>query len=232
MKYKQVISGVFLERLNRFVAAVEIDGITETVHIKNTGRCRELLVPRCRVYLAAAENENRKTRYDLIAVEKKLNESHHLLINMDSQIPNYAADEWLKKSGIFSEKARLQREVKYGRSRIDFFIVDGKRKAFLEVKGVTLEENGVALFPDAPTERGLKHIHELMDCLYDGYEAYILFVIQMKEITVFRPNDAMQPKFGEMLRKAVAAGVKIIAVDCEVTPDSITIDKFIPIELD
>lgn len=225
MKYKQVISGVFLERLNRFVATVEIDGVTETVHIKNTGRCRELLVPHCMVHLAAAENENRKTRYDLIAVEKKLNESRHLLINMDSQIPNYAAEEWLKKSGIFSGKARLQREVKYGRSRIDFFIVDGKRKAFFEIKGV-------ALFPDAPTERGLKHIHELMDCFYDRYKAYILFVIQMKEITVFRPNDAMQLKFGEMLCKAVAAGVKIIAVDCEVTPDSITIDKFIPIELD
>lgn len=224
MKYKQVVSGIFMERPNRFIAYAQINGVKETVHVKNTGRCRELLIPGSKIYLSAADNPDRKTKYDLIAVEKLRENAPPLLINMDSQIPNAAAEEWLKKGELFSEAAEIRREVKYGNSRFDFFVSDGSRRAFLEVKGVTLEENGIAMFPDAPTERGVKHIGELIQCLKDGYEAYILFVIQMKGMTAFRPNDKTHEAFGKVLREADKAGVKILATDCIVTPDSIELD--------
>ena len=178
-----------------------------------------------------ADNPNRKTKYDLIAVEKRREEKEPLLVNMDSQIPNDVTEEWLRKGILFSKEARVRREVKYGNSRFDFYIEDGERKAFLEVKGVTLEEDGIASFPDAPTERGIKHIRELMQCLQEGYEAYILFVIQMKEITKFRPNDKTHPAFGEALREAQKAGVKIMAVDCLVTAESIEADAPVFVKL-
>lgn len=231
MRYEKIKEGIFLDRPNRFIARVRVDDTIETVHVKNTGRCKELLLPDSKVYLSVSDNPKRKTKYDLIAVEKRIAEAS-LLINMDSQIPNDVAEEWLKREKLFSENASIKREVRYGSSRFDFFITDGNRKAFLEVKGVTLEENGTAMFPDAPTERGVKHIRELMQCIKEGYEAYILFVIQMKSVTKFRPNDATHPAFGETLREAERAGVKIFATDCIVTSDSISPDKRIAVRLD
>ena len=168
MKYKNIVKGRFVERPNRFIAKVEINGKTETVHVKNTGRCRELLQSGNTVYLEKSDNPARKTGYDLVAVEKKRENKADLLINMDSQIPNAAAEEWLRKGNIFSDMAVIRREVKYGNSRFDLYIEDGERRAFLEVKGVTLEKDGVAMFPDAPTERGIKHINELISLVSQG----------------------------------------------------------------
>lgn len=230
MKYKNVIKGRFISRPNRFIAKVEVDGAAQTVHVKNTGRCRELLIPGCTVYLSLADNRERKTKFDLIAVEK-VTDGGVILINMDSQIPNDVAEEWLRAGSLFQLGACMRREVKYGNSRFDFYIEDGDRRAFLEVKGVTLEENGVAMFPDAPTERGVKHIGELASAVREGYEAYVLFVIQMKGVSEFRPNDATHPEFGESLRRARDAGVRIIAIDSIITPDSITADCAVKVEL-
>jgi len=230
MKYDRVVSGRFIERPNRFIARVEIDGRIETVHVKNTGRCRELLVPGCTVYLAESDNPARKTKYDLVAVEK-VTDRGVLMINMDSQVPNDVAEEWLKGGGLFSREAKLRREVKWGDSRFDFYIEDGDRRAFLEVKGVTLENDGVAMFPDAPTERGVKHIRELTRAVDLGYEAYVLFVVQMKGVREVRPNDATHPEFGEALRTAARLGVNVLAVECCVTPDSIAADGTVRVEL-
>lgn len=231
MYYKNVVKAVFLSRPNRFIANAELFGKVETVHVKNTGRCKELLVKGCTVYLSASDNPDRKTKYDLIAVEKRREGKPPLLINMDSQIPNDVAAEWLPESGLFSKNAVIRREVKYGNSRFDIYVEDGGRKAFLEVKGVTLENNGIASFPDAPTQRGVKHINELMECKEKGYEAYILFVIQMKEVTKFIPNDITHRAFGDALRRAKEAGVEILAYDCSVTEDTIIIDKAVRTEL-
>ena len=225
MHYKTVVPGNFLVRRNRFIAEVAFGDRIETVHVKNTGRCRELLTPGACVYLEKAENPARKTPYDLIAVEKKRPGGEPLLINMDSQVPNAAAFEWLPASGLFSSRAVFRREVTFGNSRFDIFAEDGERRAFIEVKGVTLEDDGIALFPDAPTERGVKHLNELADCVNEGFEAYIFFVIQMKGVRCFRPNDALHPEFGNALRRAVRAGVKLLVRDCRVTPDSIEIDE-------
>ncbi len=230
IKYSKIIKGVFRERPNRFIAKVEINGIVETVHVKNTGRCRELLVDGVTVYMSVSDNPSRKTKYDLICVEKRT-EKGVLLINMDSQIPNDVAGEWLESCGMFSETAVIRREVKYGKSRFDFYIEDGERKVFIEVKGVTLENNGEAMFPDAPTERGVKHINELRTCLCEGYEAYILFVIQMKGVYSFTPNFKTDPVFSDALRYAYESGVEIVAVDCIVTPDSIIADDFVEMRL-
>ena len=231
MTYREIQRGTFLSRPNRFIAKVLVDGKEETVHVKNTGRCKELLIPGCTVYLYVSDNPTRKTKYDLVAVEKIREGKNALLINMDSQIPNDAVAEWLPKSGLFSKDAVIRREVTYGESRFDFYVEDGDTKAFLEVKGVTLENDGIAMFPDAPTERGVKHIKELISCAEEGYSAYVVFVIQMKKITELRPNDATHKDFGDALREAAAAGVKVIAVDCKVTPDSMVIDDFINVIL-
>lgn len=219
MKYSKITAGRFINRANRFIATVEIDGIPTTVHVKNTGRCRELLVPGATVYLAVSDNPSRKTKYDLIAVDK-----NGLLINMDSQIPNDVAAEWLPGSGLFPPTAIIRREVTCGKSRFDFMIRDGEKTCYLEVKGVTLEDNGIARFPDAPTERGTKHLRELTSLVEQGFSACVLFVIQMKTIRELRPNDAMDPAFGAALREAAAAGVMIRAVDCLVTPGSLVAD--------
>ena len=225
MKYSKIIKAQFISRPNRFIAYVSINGNIEKAHVKNTGRCKELLVPGCTVYLSVSDNPQRKTKYDLVVTEKNTGEGRVLIINMDSQIPNDVAEEWLKSSDLFSPDAEIRREVKMGNSRFDFYIEDGDRKVFLEVKGCTLENNGVAMFPDAPTERGIKHIKELIECVKHGYEAYILFVIQMKGVHSFRPNDETHKEFGDMLRTAYENGVKVIAMDCIVTPDSLKIDK-------
>ena len=226
MTYKNIFKGKFLSRPNRFIANVEIEGKTETVHVKNTGRCRELLTPNATVYLEKSDNPLRKTKYDLVAVLKG-----DMLINMDSQIPNDVAYEWLKNGNLFSKNAKIRREVTHNKSRFDFYIEDGNRKIFLEVKGCTLEQEGIAMFPDAPTERGVKHIEELIGCVNEGFEAYILFVIQMKPIKFFMPNDSTHKAFGDALRKARDGGVRILAYDTVVTPNSIKLDKEVPIEL-
>lgn len=231
MKYPHVICGKFISRPNRFIAKVEIDGTEETVHVKNTGRCKELLIPGSTVYLAVSENPARKTRCDLIGVEKQREGRPTLPVNMDSQAANDAAAEWLPKSGLFSENAVIRREVKHGNSRFDFYIEDGETKVFLEVKGVTLEQSGVAMFPDAPTQRGVKHIRELIACLDEGYQACILFVVQMKEIRTLIPNDKTHKAFGDALREAEQAGVRILAVDCRITPDTMEIDSKIQVNL-
>lgn len=232
MQYKHIVEGRFRERPNRFIAYVEIDGVVETVHVKNTGRCRELLMPGVKVYLEVAENPNRKTKYDLISVEKQREDGLPLLVNMDSQAPNQAAEEWLKTGSLFSPDAVIRREVTYKGSRFDFYVEDGVRKIFLEVKGVTLEQDGHVSFPDAPTERGVKHVEELIGCMQEGYEAYILFVIQMKGILDFSPNDVNHPQFGAALRKAAQAGVQILAMDCVITDTTMTIDAPVEIKLD
>ena len=226
-----VIPARFISRPNRFIALVDVNGRTETVHVKNTGRCRELFVPGATVYLAAAENPTRKTPYDLIAVDKVLPDGRTVTVNMDSQAPNAIAAEWLPVSGLFPETATIRREVTYGDSRFDFCIQAADTTAYLEVKGCTLEQDGVALFPDAPTERGVKHIRELTALAREGCPAYILFIIQMKGIHTFRPNDATHKAFGDALREANAAGVHILAVDCRVIPGTVTVDGYINVEL-
>lgn len=198
----------------------------EVCHVKNTGRCKELLVPGARIWVQRSENPNRKTGIDLIAVEK-----NGQVVNMDSQIPNKVAEEWIRKGHFFSGDARIRPETRYGNSRFDLYMEEGARKMFLEVKGVTLEEDGVARFPDAPTERGVKHIEELIACREAGYEAGILFVIQMKGIRYLEPNDRTHAAFGEALRRAKRAGVQVMAVECIVTPESIMADQEIEVRL-
>ena len=217
MRYENMTPGIFLSRPNRFIAHIEIDGAVEICHVKNTGRCRELLVPGCTVWCQRSDNPNRKTKFDLIAVQKG-----DRLINMDSQAPNKAAGEWLADRGL-GEISELRPEVRHGDSRYDFsFLKDGKR-CFLEVKGCTLEEDGVCAFPDAPTERGAKHIRGLTEAALAGYGAYILFVIQMSDVKYIRPNDETDPAFGAALREAAQNGVHILAMDCAVTPDTMDI---------
>lgn len=231
MKYKKIIEGRFIERPNRFIAYVDIDGKKEVVHVKNTGRCKELLLSGSRVFLCESDNLERKTKHDLISVEKLCDDGEYRLVNIDSQAPNQVAYEWIEKSGLFSQNASVRREVKYGNSRFDLYIEDGDRRAFMEVKGVTLEFDGRAKFPDAPTERGVKHLLELEKCLKDGYEAYVLFVIQMKGVVSFSPNDDTHKEFGDALRRVVKNGVKLLACDCIITKDIIEIDEKVKIQL-
>ena len=236
-----IVKGRFLSRPNRFIAMIEVGGEEITVHVKNTGRCKELLPVGATVYLAAAENPARKTPSDLVAVEKVRPDGTTLLINMDSQAPNHIAAEWLPLSGLFSADSVFRGEVTCGASRFDFAIsTPDIPTAYLEVKGCTLEREGIAYFPDAPTERGVKHIRELTALAGAGHPAYVLFVVQMKGITSLRPNDETHPAFGEALREAQAAGVHIMAVDCrvEVIPTSgdsfrlsVTADTPVPVEL-
>lgn len=227
MRYENITKGIFLKRPNRFLAHVAVNKKELICHVKNTGRCRELLVPGAEVGLVFAGRPGRKTDYDLVSVKKQ-----GRWVNMDSQMVNEAAEEWLKTSGIFPENAVIRREVSYGKSRFDFYIEESGKKIFLEVKGVTLEEKGIARFPDAPTERGIKHIEELMACRKEDFEAWILFVIQMKEVFQWRPNWKTHREFGEALLRAREAGVKILAMDCQVEMDSIFIDQPVQIVLE
>ena len=225
MRYTNIVPGRFRSRPNRFIAHVDIDGREEICHVKNTGRCKELLAPGALVYCEASDNPSRKTGFDLIAVEKGSR-----LINMDSQAPNAAAEEWLKAGGLGAAQM-LRREVFYGDSRFDFaFTLEG-RPCYLEVKGVTLENEGVCTFPDAPTQRGQKHLRELIRAVREGYGAYVLFVIQMEDLAYLHPNDTTDPAFSKALREAAAAGVQILAMDCRVTPDSMVIGKPVEIKL-
>lgn len=217
MRYKTMVPGIFLERPNRFIAHIEINGRNEICHVKNTGRCRELLPRGAQVWCQHAEDPNRKTKYDLIAVQKG-----DRLINMDSQAPNAAAKKWLLSGGL-GELTDLRPETVHGDSRFDFSFTRNGKLCFLEVKGVTLETDGVCAFPDAPTQRGVKHLNGLAKAAREGYGAYVLFVIQMADVKYLHPNDATDPAFGQALREAAAAGVQVLAVDCAVTPESMDI---------
>ena len=226
MIYDNVHDAVFVSRPNRFIAHVEIGGEIVAAHVKNTGRCRELLISGARVILQKSENPNRKTLYDLISVWKG-----ERLINMDSQAPNKVFLEYLKSGKYIDGITHIKPEAKYGNSRFDFYVEADKRKIFIEVKGVTLEENGVVMFPDAPTERGVKHLRELMNWVRKGHEAHAVFVIQMSGMRYFMPNNRTHEEFGNALREAKAVGVKITALDCAVEPDMLEIHKEIEVKL-
>ena len=225
MQYENMVPGVFLERPNRFIAHIQIDGIPQVCHVKNTGRCKELLPAGAEVFCHYSDNPSRKTRYDLITVKKG-----QRLINMDSQAPNTAAAEWLRGGGL-GEITELRPETTQGASRFDFSFRKDGRQCFLEVKGVTLEKDGICAFPDAPTERGAKHLRELTALAQEGYGAYVLFVIQMEQVQCLHPNDDTDPAFGQALRQAAAAGVQILAMDCLVTKDTITIHAPVEVRL-
>lgn len=224
MNYTDITEGIFIDRPNRFIANVEINGKKTVCHVKNTGRCKELLISGTKVYLQHSDNPSRKTEFDLIAVEKG-----NILINIDSAAPNKAAAEYIRK--FFGENAVIKQEVKYGTSRIDFFIESNGEKWFIEVKGVTLEQNGRAYFPDAPTLRGVKHLNELCAAVKEGYRACALFIIQMKGVSAFSPNNVTHPEFGKALKRAAESGVIIKAVDCLVTKNGMTADKEVEVIL-
>ena len=226
MRYRAVEKGRFLARPNRFIAHVEVDGHTEVCHVKNTGRCRELLVPGAPVYLEPSANPARKTKYDLIAVEKG-----GLLINMDAQAPNKVFGEWTAAGTFLPGLTLIRPEYTWEDSRFDFLLEDEQGRIFVEVKGVTLEEDGEVRFPDAPTERGVKHLYGLRRAVEQGCRAAVFFVIQMKGPARFRPNDATHPAFGAALREAAGNGVGVYAYDCRVTPDSLAIDAPVPVHL-
>lgn len=226
MKYRETVQGFFSERPNRFIAYVEVNGKQERVHVKNTGRCKELLRPGATVYLEKSENPERSTAYDLVAVKKG-----ERMINMDSQAPNKVVGEWLLTKAFFPDLTLVRPETVYGNSRFDFYVETKKEKIFIEVKGVTLEENGEVRFPDAPSERAVKHVEELIAAKRDGYRVFVMFVIQMEEVKYFTPNRSMHPEFAEALCKAAEAGVEILAYDCKVTPDSLTLNCPVPVKL-
>ena len=225
MRYNEMVSGKFLSRPNRFIAYAEIAGRTERCHVKTTGRCRELLVPGAEVYLQKACGGGRKTAYDLIAVDRG-----DRLVNIDSQIPNKVFAEWAKAGGVLGLKT-MRAEQKFFDSRLDFYLETGEKNIYAEIKGVTLERKGAALFPDAPTERGVKHLHTLCRCIEHGYEAWAVFVIQMEGTAYFAPNDQTHPAFGEALRRAAEKGVRILALECAVTPDSIRAVREVPVRI-
>ncbi len=227
MKYERIETGRFLERPNRFIAYVEILGKKETVHVKNTGRCAELLQPGATVYVQKSDNPDRKTQWDLIGVEKG-----ERLINMDSQIPNKVVEEWIRGGNLFPGATLIKPETTFGKSRFDLYIEVDVRKIFMEIKGVTLEDDGVVRFPDAPTERGVKHVEELAEAVKAGYEAYLFFVVQMKNVKYLAPNMKTHAAFGEAMKKAKAQGVNILAYECQVEKDSIEITKEVPVILE
>ena len=228
MQYQNVKKATFLRRPNRFIAQVMLEGAEETVHVKNTGRCRELLVPGAAVYLEDCGRPGRKTRYDLIAVEKG-----DRLINMDAQAPNKVFGEWAAGGGFRDGLTLLRPETTWGNSRFDFYWESSEngRKGFVEVKGATLEEAGAAYFPDAPTERGVKHVEELMACRAAGYEAALFLVVQMEGVAFWSPNDRTHPAFGAAVRGAAAAGVEILCRDCRVMPDSLAMGAPVAVRL-
>jgi sugar fermentation stimulation protein A len=220
-----MVPGIFIARPNRFIAHIEINGQKEVCHVKNTGRCKELLIPGTQVWCQKSTNPDRKTKYDLIAVKKGAR-----VINMDSQAPNAAAKEWLEKGGL-GDISLLRPETKHANSRFDFSFIKDGRQCFLEVKGVTLENDGICAFPDAPTVRGARHLQELTQAVMDGFGAYVLFVIQIEDVLYLHPNDATDPAFGAALRQAAAAGVKVLAMECAVTPDTMEITRPVEVRL-
>lgn len=227
MQYSDIHKAVFLERPNRFIAHCTVDGMLETVHVKNTGRCRELLVPGATVYLEKSSNTNRKTAYDLVTVETPFG-----LVNMDAAAPNQVAGELLRAGAILSSPTLVRPEVRFGASRLDFYAENDQQRLFVEVKGVTLRQGAWAVFPDAPTVRGTKHMGELVQAVAQGYRAMALLIVQMGGCTAFRPNRETDPAFCRALRDARAAGVEVRAVDCRVTPNTVTANRELPVDLD
>ena len=215
MKYNNITQAVFIDRPNRFIANVDINGHRETVHVKNTGRCKELLIPGCEVWLNAPGTPNRKTKYDLVAVRK----DSGILFNIDSQAPNKVVKEWLQSQDYDT----VVSEYTYGNSRIDFYMTRGSKEFLMEVKGCTLEVDGIGYFPDAPTERGVKHLRELTKATKEGYKTILAFVIQMDGVSEVRPNIDTHPEFGTALAEAKAAGVEILFLKCHVEPDLLEI---------
>lgn len=226
MLYENVERAKFLSRPNRFIAHIEIGGIPQVCHVKNTGRCRELLIPGANIVVQRVRHPKRKTGYDLIAVYKGRE-----LINIDSQAPNKVFHEWLGKSDLFQDISHVKPEFKYGDSRLDFYLEGDSRKVLVEVKGVTLEEEGVALFPDAPTERGIRHLRHLCLALKEGYEAYMFFIVQMGDVLYFAPNHKTHAAFGRALKEAQTEGVRILALECQVETDSIRARKWVDVKL-
>lgn len=231
MKYDFVVPATFISRPNRFIAHVQLEENSnkiEIVHVKNTGRCKELLIPGCKVYLEKTNNPNRKTKFDLIAVEKiypenSENPNKKLLVNMDSQLPNKVAHEWLRTQGY----SFIKPEFSFGKSRIDFYMKKDDKNFLMEVKGCTLEIDGIGYFPDAPTERGIKHLEELILASQQGYNCKIAFVIQMEGITEVRGNSVTHPEFATTLQKAKDAGVEVLFLCCRVMPDEVFVEKAI-----
>lgn len=233
MQYNRIYEGIFRSRPNRFIAYVDVNGQTEKCHVKNTGRCKELLWDGVKVYVEESDKPERKTKYSLVTVTKG-----DKLINMDSQAPNKVVHEWLKSGELIHNIVKIKPEFTYGDSRVDFYVEansedgsDKLRKILIEVKGVTLEEDGVVRFPDAPTERGIKHILELAKAIEEGYESYLFFVIQMKDVSYLEPNRSTHPEFAEALSKAVHEGVQVLAYDCEVTPSTLKIGKAVEVRV-
>lgn len=226
MKYSEILKAGFIERPNRFVAKVDLEGEEVICHVKNTGRCREILVPGADVILAHADGPERKTAYDLVSVYKG-----DILINIDSQAPNAVYAEAVEQGRIYEGPVSMKREAKHGDSRFDFYIEENGRRIFTEVKGVTLEDGGKVLFPDAPTDRGVKHLRGLAHCISEGYEASVVFVVQMSEADYFTPNYDMHEEFGTALEEAVSAGVQVFAYTCDVHEDSLHLAHRIPVEL-
>lgn len=226
MRYPNITKASFISRENRFVATVCLNNEPVKVHVKNTGRCRELLIPGAPVYLVRAENENRKYQYDLVSVEKG-----GLLVNMDSQAPNAVFGEFLRAGGLIDGVTYVKPEFAYGASRMDFYFERGEERHLVEVKGVTLEQDGVCRFPDAPTQRGAKHLYGLIQAAQNGFHAWICFVIQMGGMRRWEPNEAADPAFARALRDAAEAGVEVRAFECRVQPDSLAISREIPVHL-
>lgn len=226
MIYPEIQKAYFISRPNRFVAKVSINGKETAVHVKNTGRCRELLTEGAEIWLEKSNNTNRKYQYSLVTVKKGSR-----MVNMDSQAPNKAVGEWLSEGGLFSDVKLIKPECKYGNSRFDFYVEYEDKKAFIEVKGVTLENEGVVSFPDAPTERGSKHLRELCECVKEGYEAYIIFVIQMKDVLCFTANAEHDPDFARALKEAHRDGVRILAYDCIVAEDEMKIGDSVKVKV-
>lgn len=224
MKYDNIKEGIFVKRPNRFVAHIIIDGKEEICHVKNTGRLGELLLPGAKVYVSRSDNPNRKTKYSLIVVEKE-----GILYNIDSQAPNQLAYEWVKAGNFRDDIILVKPEKTYKKSRFDLYMETTEKKIFMEVKGVTLNQNGIGMFPDAPTERGKKHVLELCEALEEGYEAYILFVVKFQPVRGLKPNTTRHPDFTESLRLAKEKGVHIMAVTCKVLPDEVSITEEIPV---
>lgn len=226
MLYSDIHEGVFIDRPNRFIANVMIDGVSTVCHVKNTGRCRELLVPGAKVLLEKSANPARKTQYDLVKVYKG-----DRLVNMDSNAPNTVFGEFLRSGGLGFMPDYVKAEHTHGDSRFDYYFEHDGKKAFAEVKGVTLEDGNIARFPDAPTERGIKHLRGLMECVKQGYEAYAVFVIQMRHIDEFRPAWDKHREFGLALQEAAKSGVKVLAFDCDVTREGLSIAEPVPVNL-
>jgi len=226
MVYDNIVSGKFIDRPNRFIANVEVDGVSKVCHVKNTGRCKELLIPGTDVLIQHFVESSRKTSYDLISVFKG-----RKLINMDSQAPNKIVNEFLNIGSLIQNIKYIKPECKHLSSRFDFYVEADDRKIFIEVKGVTLENEGIVKFPDAPTIRGLRHIKELCSCIDEGFETYIIFVVQMGGAKYFTPNNEMHPEFGEALIQAKQKGVKILAYECEVGGEFITLSREVPVIL-